>query len=71
MSSPDIYARYQDVCERNRALIAEVERLKSGIRVAALTLVKWAIAAGGNTSMAIIAGNLRELIGEPDLKERP
>ncbi len=53
------------------ALLEEVERLKSGIRTAALTLVKWAVAQGGNTGMAIVAGNLRNLIGEPDLKERP
>ena len=42
----------------------EIERLRSGIRRYAATLVAWAVAAGGHTPSAIIAGRLRQLIGD-------
>ncbi len=48
----------------------EVERLRHGIRDCAATLVKWAVAFGGSTPMAIVASNLRRLVGdEPPLPE--
>lgn len=48
----------------------EIERLCAGIRQSAATLVKWAVAAGGHTPSAIVASNLRRLVGdEPPLLE--
>jgi hypothetical protein len=44
------------------ALQDEITRLRQGILDNAATLVKWAIAAGGHTPSAIIAGRLRELV---------
>lgn len=45
-------------------MIAEVDRLRFGIRQNAATLVKWAVAAGGHTPSAIVASNLRILVGD-------
>lgn len=44
-------------------LIDEVERLRAGIMRQQATLTKWAIARGGDTPSAIVAGELRKLIG--------
>jgi hypothetical protein len=44
--------------------LAEVERLRAGIRQQAAQLVEWAVARGGHSPSAIVATNLRKLIGE-------
>ena len=46
------------------ALKQERDDLVRGIDRIQLTAVKWARAFGGNTQMAIIAGELRTLIGD-------
>jgi len=46
---------------------AALEHMRSSVRGFALTLRKWAVAAGGHTPSAIIASRLLELIGD----ERP
>jgi hypothetical protein len=54
-----------DRCTRDvMQLLDEVDRLRSGIRQNAATLVRWAVAAGGHTPSAIIAKELRRLVGD-------
>ncbi len=45
-------------------LASELHHLKEGVRGFALTLRKWAVAAGGHTPSAIVASKLLELIGD-------
>jgi len=55
-------------------LHAEVERLRAGIRQCAATLVQWAVTSGGHTPSAIVAGKLRQLVGDeppPSIESEP
>lgn len=57
---PDITMYPDDVDPKQ-----ELERLRFEVAACAATLVKWALAAGGHSPSAIVAGQLRELAG-PD-----
>ncbi len=51
------------------ALLADHARLQDGIAAAAETARRWAVANGGNTPLALIATQLRKLLGLESLAE--